>query len=51
MLFRSPRLFLFVDAAENPVNRQGAGPESQGDMSIFEATGRELKAGVETVGV
>jgi hypothetical protein len=43
--------FLLVNAAENPLNRQGARPESHRNVGIFEAAGRKLEASVESIAV
>jgi len=47
--FKCKSFFLLVDAAENPLNRKWTRPESHGDVSIFEAAGREPQTGVESI--
>ncbi len=39
---------LFMNATQNPLNRQGPRPEFQCDMGVLEAAGGELQAGMET---
>src|ERR1700686_3597631 len=45
------RLFLFVPAAQQPMDGQSARPEFHGDVSVFEAARRKLKSGVEAVAI
>ena len=45
--FKCQRLFLLVQAAEDPVNRQGTRTELQGNAGIFKASGRKLKASMK----
>jgi hypothetical protein len=49
--FKGQSFFLLVNTAENPLNRQWARPEPHGDVSIFEAAGRKLETGVESVAI
>src|ERR1035441_9338594 len=45
--FKGQRLFLFVVAAQQPLDRQGTRTELHGDVGVFEAAGRELQAGMQ----
>ena len=46
--FEGKGFFLVVPAAENPLNRQSARAKLHGDVSVFEAAGREVQTGTKT---